>query len=224
MKCINWLAGLALTLIIIFSVQQNRALADIITFDNFGPGGNYSGRDGGGTIGRYVGGLDDAWISHSFSPTVTGNLTTLDAALFLSYGITGVFELKVFHDTGSLSLLETITAVDLASPLGSGSLLTVNSDLNPRLIEGETYWLRASSPDPENSHGFWAFSDPIYWGSVSYFDGFQQLDWVNTGQGAFRVAVDPVQVPEPSVLSIFIIGLIGAWAVRRFSAIASPPA
>ncbi len=188
------------------------ANASVIAYDNFGPGDSYQGGSGWTINSTVTQGM-------FFSPSSSGFLSELIVAFAVSAGSAPLQPIQL-----------TLQADNSGSP---GSILeTINVTVTVSFSEGNnnspTQGFAAGTTFLDSSLGYWlvAFSStginiPWNFNSISDF-GLKALSTSGTGGpwnvsspetlGAFRVLVN---VPEPSTLAIFALGLAGLGFVAR---------
>jgi len=103
-----------------------------------------------------------------FIPSGTGPLQSLTVPLRAVQAATAIFDI-LNDNAGSpgVTVLDTITFTGVTT---TPTMLTANSTLNPVLVAGTAYWLRANAPvcTPGNQNAFiWYFSTPNLVGTVA---------------------------------------------------------
>jgi|GEM_PF-1344263 len=197
------------------SAELPPVISPVVAFNSFGPGNTYLttvgwGVEGASTSAGYRGQAE--W----FVPGVSGNLSSIQLALFRSSG-SGRSNIYLAQDNGGIpgTILESFLNV-----LSPGGVLTLNSTAQSLLQAGNEYWLCAEPADSTTVSGW-------YYNNQSQANGFayerSQWGWTAFGpppavpaSGVFRVSVTPV--PEPSAVGLAGLGLgLLVFTARKFS-------
>ena len=199
------------------------ARADVIVFNNFGPGDSYdtgtastlgaisthpdvAARFSVGATSVYLASVDVAITLVQHSPsTPSPNLNDMDVA--------------VITDAGGLpgSVLEMFDFVDAMGPFGVlNPPLHAVSVLRPLLNAGEQYWIAAIVPNPSSTLAGWNYNSIGDTGTSAAREN--QGSWFATINGggltnAFRVTATPI--PEPSSLVLLGSALISLFLLRQ---------
>ncbi len=193
-------------------VELPPVVAPVVVFNSFGPGNTYLTTVGWGVEGVSVA-AGYRGQAEWFVPGVSGNLSSLQLAMFRSSG-SGRSNIYLAQDNGGIpgTILESYLNV-----LSPGGVITLNSTTQSLLQAGSEYWLCAEPADNTTVSGWYennqsqangfAF-ERSQWGWSAFTDAAH-----SPPSGVFRVSVTPV--PEPALTS-FIIPV--AWLLsRRFS-------
>jgi hypothetical protein len=187
-------------------------------FTNLGVGDTFSS----GSLGIFV----NSWIAADFVPSASGTLTSIrlpfsvfntpDADLLISLRAPGTDPTGTVIETWSLSVGDISPA--------PGSLETLISALNPALVAGTAYWLRAESLSSATSFDAYGWNQNVT-GDIWFANSLNQgATWGHHNHGqagtpAFEVNANPLgvnSVPEPSSIIVLAMVLVGiALALRQ---------
>ena len=192
------------------------ASADVL-FTNLGPGDSYN--VGSGPVIN-----EDQWIAAKFVASASGSLTSIRIPLSNVTAVDAnlVIQLRGPGPDPNGTLLESweLPPSEI-TPFPGSSLETLISTLNPTLVGGTSYWLRAQvTPLGENYLWNLNVTGDLFSGAVSTNQG---ATWVVISPGvtaapAFEVNanVNPAAVPEPSSAVLFGTAVAGVvFTIRR---------
>jgi hypothetical protein len=199
----------------LLALMHTPARAGVI-YNSFLPGDTYSYTRG--DFGWY-GGTDYYKEAAALMVPYDCSLTTIDIALGYENG-PNVMTVSLFSDNGGVpgGPMETFLLTNVVQPMVThGSIITLNSTLDPILMGGTQYWIEVEVAGPTAMTWFHATIPPAPGTTRAYsFDGGP---WVlDKSDMAFRVSADPV--PEPSGFILSGIGLLALMtaASRGFRA------
>ncbi len=186
--------------------------APVVVFSNYGPGDTFNTAVGWGINGSAIQPYGYRGQAQRFTPGITGNLSSIELALYRWSG-SGRSNISLVEDAGGYptgTVLETFPYV-LSS---AHTLLT--SATQPLLEAGLTYWVRAEPYDTTTSSG-WYYNNQ---GAATTF-GFsfspgvwQIMPPPAPSDGVFRVSVIPV--PEPGTCCFLMLALAIGQLRRAF--------
>lgn len=204
----------AVTLIFVSCVPPVQS--SIYVYDSFGPGNTfdnsyaYWGVSGASGAGGYVG------HAESFVPTLSGNLDAVQVACVQLSSGTGLVNFHVAADNGGTpgAMLESFMNVVAPASSSSSFLVTMNSNTQPLLHAGTTYWLYAEPAENTTAMG-WFVNNQGY--RNDYAQESPPGEWTSASvtfgaNGVFAVSVTPV--PEPSMLTLLAVGAMASLARR----------
>ena len=206
------LGSLLFSICLLPSIAQGQ-----VVFDNFGPGNTFNTRIGWTETGPSSGIGFASSQGEAFTPSATGQLSSIDIALthvdgtndahlFLSNGIPGV---------AGTTTLETFTLVGLPA-FGSTGVATFSSALQPLLSAGSTYFLY----EVETGNEWNAWNENSIGETGAHISSENNSAYSSTSrtQGTFRVTIAPAAppVPEPGSIALLTgMSLTGAAFLRR---------
>ena len=180
-----------------------------VIYSNLGPGDSFAAD--GCTLG-----LGGGVCGYQFQAATSANVTSIELVAFLVDGDTGL-DVWLKSDNGGLPGT-TLEHFQLAagSLLADGKLFSLPSLLNPPLTSGSSYWLLATTTNPD-AWATWNYTDPAVLGTSYFFDGTDETTLSGETMGAFRVNGTSSDIPEPGTLSMLLAGaaLIAAKLARR---------
>jgi hypothetical protein len=193
------------------------ASADVL-FSNLGPGDSYN--VGSGPVIN-----EDQWIAADFVASASGSLTSIRIPLSSVSPVDAinlVIQLRGPGPDPNGTLLESweLPPTEI-TPFPGSSLETLISTLNPTLVGGTSYWLRAQVT-PLGENYLWNLNviGDLFSGAVSTNQG---ATWVvistgETAAPAFEVNanVNQAAVPEPSSAALLGMAAAGVlFTIRR---------
>ena len=184
-----------------------------VTYDTLAPDGSYA------TGGWVVFGSAYGYVAsaESFTPAITGNLTTIDLGVIplgaVGSNTTFTVSLTANHPSGGPLMSQVLASSALVvSTTGSFPLTTFTYSGEDILLSANTtYWI-VLTPENSNTAISWRNSTQAISGEEFYSgDGinFQRNGDIAT---AFRVNVNPI--PEPAALALLSLS-IGGWLMIR---------
>jgi hypothetical protein len=183
------------------SVGQARA--DMILFNDFGPGSTYNAAGWWNIAGTAI------LPAMKFTPSATAQLTSLAFGMTIPVqgGVNGV-TVELRSDAGGVpgALIESFDLSGQTMPaLGTqGPPLTATSVTNPTLTAGTNYWLVAVDTNPNQA--VWNFNDQgiTGGGSTTPNGGASWQAFPTVSDAAFEVfGTQTVAAPGPSGLVLF---------------------
>jgi hypothetical protein len=187
-----------------------------IAYNNFGPGsGGFEYGGGGYIIGKYSSNSVTLQQGFQFTSGASGSISKVYVAVdFANPPENGAFAVPTYDlyaDDGSNQLGALLSTWTGTTPVGSEVQLLTGGSAS--LAAGSKYWLVAREPDPTRMYG-WVMNNQGITGkkTISLDDGANFFyDSDPQTQGAFRIDVEPTDVPEP-----FTMALMGGAAMAGY--------
>ncbi|MEM7225836.1 MAG: PEP-CTERM sorting domain-containing protein [Pseudomonadota bacterium] len=189
------------------------AKADIVVYDNFGPGDTYNGVSGFAINSTFTQGP-------SFSPSDSGFLTEI--LLGVGHDGSGPLNLQLTLHADNMgepgAILETINVV-VTVPFGVDNMPTQAVAAGTTILDSSmTYWLIAFNDDAPGTNITWSRNIVGDMGiralSMNGLAGPWNVQMFDLEMPALRVLVEG-QVPEPASVALFIIALGGLGLMIR---------
>jgi hypothetical protein len=201
-----------LALAIVLGDCRSQAWAYVL-FSNLGPGDTYDGTQGYSVSAIGSEAAMEVAQAMPFTPTSSASLRSIELAVQLASG-TNAVNVQLLNDNGNSpgSVIETYLAVDQMVPFdmtSAGSLVKVDSLINPVLTAGTQYWVAAFPGAPDN-WSIWTLSNSDVRPTAESLDG--GVTWTvfpSSPVAAFRVNA----VPEPASLTISSLLVVAGLAV-----------
>lgn len=188
------------------------ASADVILFDNFGPGDAYDT-----SVGWTIGTDNDWQVGAGFVMSAGGDhlLNSVTASIRHIAG-SNMVTLSVYDTIDGVpgSLLETSSATDLPPHDGTDAPPTVfDFSGTTALMDGATYWVIASTDGPGGSWLAWNWNPDHTLGLHGQRQGDGPWQVFNFEQSVMRVQGS--LIPAPGVLAMLGVGMIGLGGRSR---------
>jgi hypothetical protein len=216
-------SGLRLLLLLASVLCVTEAKAQI-AYSTLLPGNAFDTGAGAGIEGATYPGPDPESIAAAFVPTVSGNLSSIDVAVWsqkLSFLPTipdNHFQLNLFANSldGGPDT-DIILASGIITAPTNGTLETFTySGPSLDLMAGQTYWL-ALSPSQSDTFGAWCWSSPTVISTLPvYFstDGGSTYMAQFGGDPPVAFSVDIETVPEPASYMLLLGGLVALGLLK----------
>jgi hypothetical protein len=153
-----------------------------------------------------------------FDASTDAQLGEIEVAVALLSGPNQLLVSLATDDDGSPgNILESLTAIGQMKPIGSASsIVTVDSILQPTLVEGDYYWIEVSTPAPFDTMASW-YSNDLGISGTSALSSVPPSSW-SVGEDTYAPAYRVISaVPEPRSFAIIValFGVMGILAKRQ---------